>query len=610
MARRESPGSPESPPARLETAAALPAPGAPATVVEALAAAARTPEATSTGLRFLSRRAPETRQTWAEVAAAADLVAQRLVAAGIERGDRVAIVYRTEPDFLVVFFGILAAGAVATPLYPPTRLGRTADYARRTAAMLQATSTRLVLAPERVARLLGEVLAIARPELGCRSVERLLEDRAEDQPSSAATPATVGPEDLALVQFSSGTTGAPKPVALSHRALLYQGRLLHDLWPDSDSIRHSGLSWLPLYHDMGLIGCVLPALLRPGDLTLMLPEDFVVDPAGWLRAISQYRATVSAAPNFAYAWCLEKVRDDQLGGVDLSHWRSALIGAETVSPRVLHGFAERFARYGLRSSALTPVYGLAEATLAVTFSALEEGPRCTVFDRALLASGQAREVAGEVGRGAQGAELSSVGKPVRGFGVEIRDERRRLVAAGEIGAVWVRGPSLMTEYLGLPDETAAVFEDGWLDTGDRGFVHEGELYLCGRTKDVLVLAGRKWAPEPVEAATSAISGVANGSAVAVTRLPEGGDREELWVIAEREVGSARSDAELAAESRRAVLAETGLWPALVVLVAAGVLPRTTSGKLRREESARAFCAGELGDARVFAAEAGSGEAAR
>jgi acyl-CoA synthetase (AMP-forming)/AMP-acid ligase II len=274
----------------------------------------------------------------------------RLQARGVSAGDRVALVLPTSIEFFDAFFGVLLAGAVPVPLYPPVRLGRLDEYAARTARMLELVRATVVVTDRRVRRLLGQAVASARPRLGCVALDEL--------PDATPRPQNVGPDDLALVQFSSGTTVDPKPVALSHRAVVAQTLRLKEFWPQPEGrTMDSGVSWLPLYHDMGLIGCVLPALEHPGTLTLIPPELFVARPVVWLRAISRYRATISPAPNFAYGLCLDKIEDGELEGVDLSCWRIALNGAEPVAPRVLRGFCERFARWGFSPAAMTPVTG-------------------------------------------------------------------------------------------------------------------------------------------------------------------------------------------------------------------------------------------------------------
>jgi len=550
---------------------------APPTLVDHLDRAARHAGA---GLRFLDREERPSFLSWAEIRRRARRVAGGLRRAGVRPGDRLVLVFPTGPGFFDAFFGTLLAGAVPVPVYPPARLGRLEEYHHRTARMLAVVRCRLVLADRRVRRILGESVSAAAPPLGCRTLDEI-----GDGPYMAVP---LRPGDLGLVQFSSGTTVDPKPVALSHRAILDQAILLNGFWPDGDGVHHSGVSWLPLYHDMGLIGCVVPALERPAVLTLIPPELFVARPGIWLRAISSCRATISPAPNFAYGLCVRKVRDEELDGVDLSCWRVALNGAETIAPAVLKEFADRFGRWGFRPEAMTPVYGMSEAALAVTFSDLSRPPRVLRFDRDSLASAQ------RVVESADGVEMVSVGRPLPGFALRLVDDRGLPVPDGNVGRIRVQGPTLMEGYLDQPELTHGAMPDGWLDTGDLGFVWNGELFISGRAKDMLLVRGRNFPPEEVEFAAEAVVGVRPGCTVAVSWLPEGADGEELRVLVEagRDV-PARDYARIADECHRAVLAATGLDAERVVVLLPGTLPRTSSGKLRRQEALRQHLAGKL-----------------
>jgi acyl-CoA synthetase (AMP-forming)/AMP-acid ligase II len=532
------------------------------------------------GLRFLDRSERETWFGWAEVRERALGVAGGLLALGVERGDRIALIFPTGIEFFDAFFGALLAGAVPVPLYPPVRLGRMGEYLRRTAQMLERCGARLLLADSRVRRLLGESVAAAKPDLGCRALG--------DLPTAAAEPVGAEPCDLALIQFSSGTTVDPKPVALSHQAIAAQTEILSGFWQDTEEMRHSCVSWLPLYHDMGLIGCVFPALARDATLTLIGPEVFVARPAVWLRALSRYRGTVSPAPNFAYNLCLARVADAEMEGMDLSGWRAALNGAEPVAPSVLRAFCDRFARWGFRPEALTPVYGLSEAALAVTFSDLGRPFRSLTFDREDLSrKGVAREAR-------EGREIVSLGRPVPGFRLRIADETRRDLPSGRVGRVWVQGPSLMEGYFGDPEATERAVHDGWLDTGDLGFLHQGELYLTGRAKDVIILRGRSHAPEEIERAVEDVSGVRTGCVVAASWLPEDAPGEVLGLFVEADRQATAAEFEALPEScREAVLGATGLAVDQIVVLSPGTLPRTSSGKLRRGEASRLYLAGEL-----------------
>jgi acyl-CoA synthetase (AMP-forming)/AMP-acid ligase II len=478
-------------------------------------------------------------------------------------------------EFFAAFFGAILAGAVPTPLYPPVRLGRLDEYHDRTAAMLTASDCSVVVASPTIRRLLGRSIELAnRDRTGSRwcSCTTVAELRSNEARGRVVTSSE---NDLGLVQFSSGTTGDPRPVALSHRALQAQSRAIEDLFPDTSGFTQAGVSWLPLYHDMGLVGCVLPALNRPGVLTLINPEHFIARPAVWLRAISTYRATLSPAPNFAYGYCVDRVRDRDLDGVDLSSWKHALNGAEPVAPSVLRSFTERFGQWGLRPEAITPVYGMSEAALAVTFSDLHAPFRTVTVDAAELADGRARP-------DDDGVELAVVGRPLVGFGVEVRSEDGDALGEGEVGEVWVTGPSLMDGYLGRPEQTAEVLRDGWLRSGDQGYLDGGELVLTGRSKDVLIVRGRKYPPHVVEHAVDGIDGVRTGCAAAATQLPAAGAAEELVLLVEHAAdATVQQRARIPESCRQRVNEATGLRVETVVVLSPGTLPRTSSGKIRR-----------------------------
>jgi len=492
------------------------------------------------GLTFLDGQERETFLSFAELYERAQRAAGGLREVGVERGDRIAIVLPTGPEFMDAFFGAVLAGAIPVPLYPPLRLGRMDEFHRRTARMLRACGARLVLSDPRISRLLGVAVAEARPPLGLRRVQLA---RALISPAS--------PDDLLLIQFSSGTTVDPKAVALTHANVLANVAAIETIVPADDS--QAGVSWLPLYHDMGLIGCLLLAVDRPGPLTLIPPEVFLARPAVWLRAISRKRATISVAPNFAYGLCLRRVRERDLEGVDLSCWQLALNGAEPVAPAVLRRFSDRFARYGFDARALMPVYGLSEASLAVTFTPAGRRPRT-------------------IAHGAR--ELASVGAPLPGIDVDVRD-----------GRIFVRGPSVMREYFGNRDATDATLRDGWLDTGDLGLLQDGELFVSGRAKDVVILRGSNHAPQEFEEALDGVAGVRPGCAAAMG-IPTA-EGEQLALLVETD-GAA--DAE---QIRARVTERTGIRPHEVHLLAPGTLPRTSSGKLRRGEALRQLQSGEL-----------------
>ncbi len=509
------------------------------------------------GFTFIDRKEREDHHCWQSLLPAIARAAGALREAGVRSGDRVGIILPTGPHFIAAFFGCQWLGAIPVPLYPPVRLGRLDEYHARTVAMLRAVQARALISDARIRRMLGQVRAAADLPLGLIPAESI-----DTGPQIEA--ADVAPGDLAMVQFSSGTTQDPKAVALTHAQVLSNARAVLDAIAEPRGEPITGVCWLPLYHDMGLIGCIFTAVLCHGRLGLMGPEVFLLRPALWLRAIARLRARVSPAPNFAYALCTERIRDEELGDLDLSCWRYALNGAEPVSPAVLRAFEARFTPRGLPPHALRPVYGLAEASLAVTFPPASTPWRSLKLDRGALADGRAEP--------GHDTEIVSCGRPLEGFDVAIRDPEGHPLPEDRVGRLWVRGPSLMQKYL---DGRDAPRDGPWLDTGDLAFLHQGELFVTGRAKDCIVIRGQNHLPQDIERAVDSVKGVRTGCAAAVSDLGPEGERLILLV----EVRKPRED--LAERCAQAVRAATGLDPALVLTLAPGTLPRTSSGKIRR-----------------------------
>jgi len=319
-------------------------------------------------------------------------------------------------------------------------------------------------------------------------------------------------------------------------------------------------------------------------MVLIPPEVFLARPALWLRALSRHRAFVSPAPNFAYGLCLKRVKDAELEGVDLSGWHHALNGAEPVSVETLRRFSERFSRWGFQPGSLRPVYGMSEASLAVTFPPAGRGPHALGVDTRVLAT-ERRVVDGS-------RDVVSVGRPVPGFEVCVRDELGHTLEERRVGRVFVRGPSVMAGYFGHPEATASALDAaGWLDTGDMGFEADGELFLTGRAKDLVIIRGANHAPQEFEECLEGVDGLRTGCSVALGFTPEGEQDEALLILAEHAPGEPGEGLE--ARVREAVLAGTGVRPHTVAVLEPGTLPRTSSGKLRRSEALRRYLAGEL-----------------
>jgi acyl-CoA synthetase (AMP-forming)/AMP-acid ligase II len=529
------------------------------------------------GLFFVRARGEKRFHSWAELRGRAQRVAGALVQRGVRRGDRIALVLPTSVDFADAFFGALLAGAVPVPLYPPVRLSALGSFHDSCARMVRAAGARLLLSDARLRVLLGEVCVQARPALGECTVAELLNSGA---PQVEVRP---GASALSLIQFSSGSTMSPKPVALTHENICAQLAALSQLFSLRSEEPRVGVSWLPLYHDMGLIGGMLLAAYYPGTLVLLPPEQFLADPLLWLSAISAHRASVSAAPCFAYGLVVKRAKEERLAGLDLSSWRYALCGAELVSRPTLSSFARRLQPYGFRPEALMPVYGLSEASLVVTACS----PRWPLSTVKVDAEALARQSAVQPGEW----ELASVGVPVPGVEVELRVEARVISEEGQVGEIFMRGPSVMRGYFERPEATSKVLREGWLDTGDLGFWRGGELYICGRSKEVLVLRGANYPPQFFEECLAEVPGARAGGAVAASFLPSPEGPEELLLLVE---GQRVGAPPLVEDIVRAVVQRTGIRPHTVVVLKAGALPRTSSGKLRRLEALRQYLSSTLG----------------
>ena len=547
------------------------------TVNEALAAAATS----GSGITFVDLHERESFLSFREIHGRARRTAAVLERLGVVPGDRVVLVFPSSPAFLDGYFGVLLAGAVPVPLYPPFRLGRLPEYHAATARMIRAADACLVLADARSRALLGRAVEGSHPRLGCLT----LGDAGPASGSELEAP--VDPDALAVIQFSSGSTADPKPIALSHHNVLAQLAAVRSLLPPEDRLPQRGVSWLPLYHDMGLIGCLLLAIYYPGPLTLIRPEHFLAQPALWLRAISRHRATLSVSPTFGYAICARRVRDEELEGMDLSCWRLAVCGAEPIPIGTLDAFARRLAPFGFSVSALRPVYGLAEASLAATFAPAGRPPKAINVDPIRLAA------TGKVVDGVR--PIVSVGTPVPGSELEVRGPHGESLPEREVGRILTRGPSVMAGYFRQPEATAGILTEGWLDTGDLGFIADGELYVCGREKDLIIIRGENHVAQEFEECLDGLEGVRVGCSVALGIIPDGEDGEQLLLLSERAKDAGRHDGDaLTVERiRKAVLERTGIRPHTVVMLEPGTLPRTSSGKLRRGEARRLYLAGQL-----------------
>ncbi len=598
LAARGSPRQAEKLPAGSATTQPLPPPDlghrtpdtpwpvSAGTLVEALGFHAQVhPELV--GIRLLGDRGATAEDlSYGTLEAEAKAYGRNLVAEGFEPGERVALMLPTCRAYFVVSMGVLMAGGIPVPIYPPARLSVLEEHLRRQAVLLDnAGASVLVTIPE--ALLAARLLRTQVPSL--RSV-RTPSMRAAASGVPRALP-TVGPDDIALIQYTSGSTGDPKGVVLTHRQLLANIRAMGEAArADSTDVF---VSWLPLYHDMGLIGAWHAASLYFGMLSVfMSPLEFLARPATWLDAVARYSGTLSAAPNFAYESCVERVDDAELETLDLSSWRLTFSGSEPVSPATCERFTRRFAPCGFRPEALCPAYGLAEVGVGVTFTPLGHPPR---VDTVRLADLEQGGVAVSVPKDdPAGISLTGCGVPLPGFEVRVADDQGQAVPERHLGRVELRGPSATAGYFANEAATAALWDGDWLDTGDSGYLADGELFLTGRVKDIVIRAGRNLHPEELERALAELPGL-RPDAVAVFGVADPArGTERLVAAAETDQRSPEGQEALRAAVARRSLELLGVAPDEVLLLPAGSIVRTASGKIRRKATRDAYLAGTLG----------------
>ncbi len=521
--------------------------------------------------------------SYGDLALGAARVASGLRAAGLEPGGTVALMLPTGAEYFFGFFGVLAAGGIPVPIYPPARPEQLEDHLRRHAGILaNAGAFLLVTVPE--ARTVGRLLRAWVPTL--RAVLT-----PEDFSGGAAmqSPVSHRPDAIALLQYTSGSTGAPKGVVLSHADLLANIRAMREAVAATPEDRF--VSWLPLYHDMGLIGAWLGSLYCGVPLVSMSPLAFLSRPLRWLQAIHDHRGTLSAAPNFAYELCLKRIPEQDLEGLDLGCWRRALNGAEPVSAETLRRFAERLAPHGLRADALAPVYGLAEAAVGLTFPPLGRGPAIDCVDRQQFAAGgRALPVPCD---DPESMPMVSCGRPLPGYRLRIVDADGKPLPERQEGLVRFQGPSATRGYYRNPQATARLIRDGWHDTGDRGYLAGGELYLTGRVKDMIIRGGRNLYPYEVEDAVGEVPGVRKGCVVAFAAADQARGSERLVLVAETRERDPERRRALERAVRERANDVLGLPPDEIVLAPPRAVPKTSSGKLRRGATRERWESGRL-----------------
>jgi fatty-acyl-CoA synthase len=521
----------------------------------------------------------ETIITYGELLAAASGVAHNLVKRGIKPNDTVAIMLPTGAEFFQSFMGILLAGAVPVPIYPPLRADRIEAYAVREARILNNAQIRLLITFTR-AETLSKILQTSVPSL------KAVVNGADLISSDTSPPdITLSGDQPALIQYTSGSTGDPKGVLLTHNNILANIRSIEKPMQiqSSDAI----VSWLPLYHDMGLMSW-MGTIYYGIPFIALSPISFLNRPERWLWMLHYHRATISAAPNFAYELCVKRIEDADIEGLDLSAWRVALNGAEAVRPETLKRFYHKFKAYGLREEALTPVYGLAENTVALTFPDITQAPRIDTIDRNAFE----RHLKALPSTDKNAIAFACEGKAMPEHEIRIVNDQDELLPERHIGHLQFKGPSAMQGYYLNSEATKKAYRDGWWHTGDFAYMADEELFVTGREKDLIIKGGRNLYPETIEDVTGNITGVRRGCVVAfgVTDIEAG--TEKIVVVAESKLP--RDEHE---RLNNTILSEIsnalGISPDDIIIAPPHTIPKTSSGKLQRSACKEAYIKNEL-----------------
>ena len=524
--------------------------------------------------------------TYGELEKEAFRIGAGLRAKGLDRGEPAAIMLPPGREYFTAFFGVLLAGGVPVPLYPPTRPARIEEHLRRQVRILENCAPRMLVTVREALRFTQLLEPHVESLRDVVTPEDLVKNGSTD-----FRPVAIEPDDTALIQYTSGSTGDPKGVVLSHANLLANIRAIGGAFNMNSA--DVGVSWLPLYHDMGLIGAWFCSLYHASPVVVMSPLDFLARPERWLWAIHRYRATLSVAPNFAYEMCIHRLKDEDLEGLDLGSWRVALNGAEPVNPETVERFSKRFEPYGFRLEAMMPVYGLAESAVAVSFPPYGRGPVVDRIDRERFT--RERRAVPAASDDPTALRFVSCGRPLPGHEIRIVDTGGHELPDGFEERLQFRGPSAASGYYRNPDATRALLDGTWLDSGDLAYVSNGEVYITGRSKDIVIRAGRNIYPHELEAAVGDIPGVRKGNVAVFGSIDRETGTERLVIVAETREDDNGPLERVRSDILAVATDIVGTPPDDLVFLPRGTIPKTTSGKIRRSFCRDLYERGKLGE---------------
>ena len=535
-------------------------------------------------VRVLGEDSEQDSLTYAQLWQGAKNLAAGLQHRGVQPGETVAIMLPTSSDYLYSFFAILLTGAIPVPIYPPVRRSQLEDHLRRHSGILNnCAATILITVPE--AKVVAQLLKSQVPSM--RSVATVAE--LTSQTDTYQLP-VINADDIAFIQYTSGSTGNPKGVVLTHANLLANIRAMGEaVKADSSDVF---VSWLPLYHDMGLIGAWLGSLYFALQFIVMSPLSFIMRPQRWLWTIHQYHGTLSASPNFGYELCLKRIKDEDLKGLDLSSWRLAFNGAESISPDTIKQFIEKLQPAGFRTETMMPVYGLAESSVGLAFPSLNRKPLIDCVIRETFMHSANAIAAEESDHNA--LCFVGCGHPLSGHQVRIVDPDGRELPERQEGYLQFRGPSATSGYYRNTAETQKLFVNDWLDSGDLAYISEGDIFITGRSKDLIIRAGRNIYPHELEEAVGNIAGIRKGCVAAFGTTESGTGTERLVVLAETRETAKEVKDKLNHEVVELTNDLIGMPPDEVVLAPPHTVLKTSSGKVRRSACRDFYQSGQLG----------------
>lgn len=552
-----------------------------ATLIEAIEYAAKGQR----GVNFFNARGDVSESiTWKQIRDRAEVIGRKLVGMGFKRGDRVALIAESSANFVCFFVGCQYASVLPVPLPLPTSFGGKEGYVSQLAMQMESCKANGLMAPSFMEEIVSEATKGLNLKF-CGDIDAYLNASGEGEPNLPT------PDDLAYLQYSSGSTRFPHGVSVTHRSLLANthGMSFHGV-PLVDTDRC--VSWLPFYHDMGLVGTLLTSLTCQLSVDFIPTEEFARRPMSWLRVLSATKGTITYSPTFGFDICTRRaaMRASAMEGLDLSAVRVAGIGAEMIRPEVMKEFHDTFGQIGFSDKAFLPSYGLAECTLGVSFGTVGNGIEIDLIEEAALTGD--RQMLVKASDDKRMREVVNCGKLLPEYEIEIRDEGDTPLSDRQVGRVYLRGTSVMREYFNDPETTREVLSpEGWLDTGDMGYMKDRCIFIVGRAKDMIIVNGRNHWPQDIEWAAEQVDGLKKGDVAAIS-IPGDNAEEIPMILAQCRISGDSERMQLIDALKKQIQSETGI-NCMVELVPPKSLPRTSSGKLSRTKARNEYLTGAL-----------------